>query len=57
MNNLVSSPEYSDILIEMKQILDDQLKETDDSRIGDNPEIWESYPRLDGKMRKFPKER
>ena len=31
-----------------------RLTETGDPRVGADPEIWESYPRLEGKMRTFP---
>ena len=40
----------------MEKMLMDKLVETNDSRIGTNPEIWETYPRLEGKMREFPSE-
>jgi len=54
MKNRASESDYSNILAEMKQLLQFELKETNDPRIGNDPEIWESYPRIEGKMRKFP---
>lgn len=55
MVNVAGDPHYSDVLERMKVLLRERLQETGDSRLGDNPEVWESYPRLEGKMRKFPK--
>jgi hypothetical protein len=46
--------EYAKTLVKMQKMLQKKLSETKDSRIGSNPEIWESYPRLEGKMRTFP---
>lgn len=54
MNNVASDERYSSTLQDLKQRLKDRLILTEDSRMGDNPEIWESYPRLEGKMRQFP---
>ena len=31
-----------------------RLNTTGDTRLGSNPEIWETYPRLDGELRYFP---
>ena len=56
MNNLVGDKKYAKILAKMEKMLMDKLVETNDSRIGTNPEIWETYPRLEGKMREFPSE-
>ena len=39
---------------ELEMQLNQKLAETGDSRLGENPEIWESYPRLEGPMRSFP---
>ena len=55
MTNVAGDPHYADVLDNMKSLLQKRLEETSDSRTGDNPEIWESYPRLVGKMRDFPK--
>ena len=46
--------DYLSIFTSLKGKLFVSLKETGDSRLGDNPEIWESYPRLSGPMRNFP---
>lgn len=54
MTNVAGDPHYADVLDNMKKLLHKRLTETSDSRLGDNPEIWESYPRLAGKMREFP---
>ncbi|SHE80452.1 uncharacterized sulfatase [Dysgonomonas macrotermitis] len=54
MKNIASDTKFNNIISEMKQMLQTKLEETNDSRIGSNPEIWESYPRTEGKMRKFP---
>jgi uncharacterized sulfatase len=53
MNNLAGSDKYQPILDSLKQRLTAKLRKTNDSRLGDNPEIWESYPRLDGPIKKF----
>lgn len=55
MNNVADDKKYAKILAKMEKMLIDKLVETNDSRIGSNPEIWETYPRLEGKTRKFPK--
>jgi len=54
MNNVAGDKKYAKILTKMEKMLMDKLIETNDSRIGDNPDVWESYPRLEGKMRRFP---
>ncbi len=54
MNNVAGYKKYAKVLSKMQKMLQNKLVETNDSRIGPNPEIWESYPRLEGKMRKFP---
>jgi len=54
MKNVAGDKKYAPILEKMKKMLMDKLVETNDSRIGANPDIWETYPRLEGKMRKFP---
>ena len=57
MHNLAGEANYADILNKMRKQLEERLTETGDTRVvGDNPEIWESYPRLDGNIRSFPKE-
>ena len=54
MKNVAGDKEYAKTLVKMQKMLQKKLSETKDSRIGSNPEIWESYPRLEGKMRTFP---
>ncbi|MGN6294527.1 MAG: sulfatase family protein [Chitinophagaceae bacterium] len=54
MHNLAGDPSYAGVLEKMKQKLSDKLRSTKDTRIGNDPEVWETYPRLEGKMRKFP---
>ena len=56
MNNVAGDKKYAKTLAKMQKILHEKLVTTNDSRIGDNPDVWESYPRLEGKMRKFPDE-
>lgn len=53
LHNIAGNPAYAGALARMKQKLNDKLTATKDTRIGTNPEIWETYPRLEGKMRKF----
>jgi uncharacterized sulfatase len=55
MNNLAGKPEFSMIREQLSQRLVDHLKATGDPReTGANPEIWETYPRLKGEIRRFP---
>ncbi|MDR0333282.1 MAG: sulfatase [Dysgonamonadaceae bacterium] len=54
MNNLADNSDYAEALAEMKEILHNKLRETNDSRMGDTPHIWDSYPRLAGRSRMFP---
>jgi len=57
MNNLAGNPKFSAIQKQLNKQLISQLKATGDPReVGPNPEIWESYPRLKGEIRKFPPE-
>lgn len=42
-----------DVMENLKLILNNKLLETADPRIGENPEVWESYPRLRGVIRDF----
>ena len=57
MNNLAGKPEFKNIRKQLSKKLITYLKATGDPReIGSNPEIWEAYPRLNGEIRKFPKE-
>ena len=53
MNNLAVSPSHKRILRQMQKKLSRSLRDMQDSRIGNNPEIWETYPRLKGPVRNF----
>lgn len=55
MNDISDDPAVLGIFKDLKAKLHERLVVTGDTRVGDNPEIWESYPRLEGKMRQFPK--
>jgi N-sulfoglucosamine sulfohydrolase len=55
LKNLATDKRYSAVVSRMKKNLNEKLTVTKDSRVGTNPEIWETYPRLEGKMRNFPK--
>lgn len=54
MHNLSEDPGCRTTLKKMKAILNRRLKKSKDTRLGNNPEIWESYPRLVGEIRQFP---
>lgn len=54
LHNVADDPHYSDIFERLRSRLQMRLAETGDPRVGVDPEIWESYPRLEGKMRTFP---
>lgn len=54
MHDLSSESSCQALVNEMKSLLDSQLHQTSDSRVGENPEIWESYPRLVGAIRAYP---
>jgi uncharacterized sulfatase len=54
VDNLAGKPSYGKVLANLKRKLNDKLRATRDTRLGKNPEVWETYPRLEGKMRKFP---
>ena len=53
MTDLSSDPSVQIIMTELKSALDSKLHQTCDPRVGDNPEIWETYPRLSGTIRHF----
>ena len=55
LKNLAQEKAFSELLNQMKAQLNEKLVSTRDARLGKNPEVWETYPRLEGKMRKFPK--
>ena len=53
--NLAGKQGYEDVTRQLSGRLVSRLKETGDPReTGSNPEIWETYPRLKGVIRKFP---
>jgi uncharacterized sulfatase len=53
--NLAQDKAFSVLLNQMKARLNEKLVRTKDTRLGKDPEVWETYPRLEGKMRNFPK--
>ncbi|HWJ90453.1 MAG TPA: sulfatase [Flavisolibacter sp.] len=53
LHNLAGARRYAGIFAALKKKLDDKLVQTKDTRLGSHPEIWETYPRLEGKMRNF----
>ncbi len=57
LHNVAENKTYANVLATMKQLLKNKLVATKDTRIGNDPEIWETYPRLEGKMRNFPREK
>jgi uncharacterized sulfatase len=55
MNNLAGIPEFESVRKQLSERLKSRLRETGDPRMtGPEPEIWETYPRLRGDIRKFP---
>lgn len=54
LHNLADDESYQDVFSDLKARLQKKLMDTGDPRVGDNPEVWETYPRLEGKMRTFP---
>lgn len=55
MNNLAGKPEFSKVQKQLSKRLIAHLVATGDPReVGSNPEIWETYPRLNGEIREFP---
>jgi len=55
IENLAGMPSYENIRKQLSERLVNLLKTTGDPReTGSDPEIWESYPRLKGEIRKFP---
>ena len=55
MENLAGKAGYETIRKQLSDRLVNRLKDTSDPReTGSNPEIWETYPRLEGEIRKFP---
>ena len=55
LHNLIGDPAYAQTERELVQELTQYLVQTGDARlVGDDPDIWEAYPRLSGPMRRFP---
>ena len=55
LDNLAASPEFTGILDQMKDIVLQELKTTEDPRVvGPNKELFDTYPRY-SPMREFPK--
>ncbi|HEX7905420.1 MAG TPA: sulfatase [Chitinophagaceae bacterium] len=55
-HNVAGEASYASVFASMKKKLNNKLVATKDTRIGKDPEVWETYPRLEGKMRNFPKD-
>lgn len=55
INNLANDLNYKHVKDSLFMQLKKYLKETGDPRVHGNGNIWESYPRLRGPMRRFPK--
>jgi uncharacterized sulfatase len=55
IENLAGRPAQAAELKKLREAMDNYLRKTGDPRMGPNPEIWETYPRLQGKLRSFPK--
>lgn len=55
LNNLAGAPEYSDVLSDLRSRLGSYLMRTEDPRVTGNGEVFQSYPRYVGSMRRFPK--
>ncbi len=54
MNDISKKSSNSNIMKELRGILDKELVRSGDSRVtGSNPEIWETYPRF-SEIRSFP---
>lgn len=52
--NRVDERQSAEVLARLKGLLQERLVQTQDSRLGPDPEIWETYPRLKGGIRLFP---
>ncbi|GAA4305816.1 hypothetical protein GCM10023143_11340 [Compostibacter hankyongensis] len=52
--NLAGDPHYDKIKAHLSSVLKQKLKETHDPRLGETPDVWESYRRY-GPMREFPR--
>lgn len=54
MHNLADDPNFKDIKKKLSDVLMRELKKTGDPRIGNYPDIWESYRRY-GPIHRFPR--
>jgi N-sulfoglucosamine sulfohydrolase len=54
LNNLAADPIYQAELLYHRKILDGYLMKTNDPRVTENGDIFETYPRLRGAIRSFP---
>jgi len=52
--NLYGNSAFRTTADSLQALLRNKLLQSGDSRLGDRPEIWESYPRLAGSIRSFP---
>jgi N-sulfoglucosamine sulfohydrolase len=53
LNNLAENPRYAEKKRELSKQMEDYLRKTGDARVLDGGEVWESYPRLEGGIRRF----
>jgi N-sulfoglucosamine sulfohydrolase len=54
LQNLADKPEFPSVRDRLSAKLESELRETRDSRLGPDPDIWETYRRY-SRIRKFPK--
>jgi len=54
LNNLAGNAEFTPQKIKLKEQLETYLIQTEDTRMINGGEVWETYPRLKGRMRQFP---
>lgn len=56
LHNLVGDARHAGVLEALRTEMDEELRRTGDSRYRNDPQhdVWETYPRLDGAMRRFP---
>lgn len=54
IHDLAGEEAHAATLRELREQLRSEMKRTGDSRLGPNPEVWETYERFEGKMRRFP---
>lgn len=54
LHNVAGLPAYARMARQLDGMLMANLRRTKDPRVGPRPELWESYPRLEGVDRRFP---